>query len=115
MAAEAIDFQTDTTPLRPRWIQLTAAGPAFLLWTFLAGQSLIWCAGAVVLAVLGRTPAYDWRMPYLAVVCPLTLVCAGMIGILFLRAYQGRSLLWWHAGTFSLGVVFFALLGIVGD
>ena len=114
-AVESFDTQINSTPFFPRWIQLVVAGPSLLLWTFLAGLALFWCAGAGVQAFLGRLPTSDWRTPYLAVMCPLTLACAGVTVFPFRNALRGRSRLWWHAGTFGLGFVLFVLLGIVGD
>ena len=45
----------------------------------------------------------------------LVLVCAVATARTLWRAYQGRSLLWWHACTFGVGIVFLGLIGIVGD
>jgi hypothetical protein len=114
-AAEPSETQINAALFCPRWIQLAVAGPSLLLWTFLAVRALIWCAGTGVMALLGRLPTNNWQVPYLAVMCLFTLACSGVTAFSLRDAFQGRSRLWWHAGTFGLGLILFVLLGIVGD
>ena len=105
----------DSYPYRPKSLQLALAAPPALLWLLLAGISAIWWIGLVVNSVLGQLPVSDWRGPYLMAVCAFVLVAAVLDGVLFLRAAQGRSHLWWHAAMFATGLVFVGLMGIVGD
>ena len=116
MKAETLNHQVNIDSFWPRRVQLTAAVPSLLLWILLSGIALLWCVGVAISAISGRlATSGDWRFSYLMVMLLLVLVCSGATARTLWRAYQGRSLLWWHACTFGLGVVFLGLLGIVGD
>lgn len=100
----------------PRRVQLAVAVPSLLLWTLLSGMALLWYVGVAFSAISGGLAATsDWRFPYLMVMLLLVLACSGVTARTLWRAYQGRSLLWWHACSFGLGIVFLGLLGLVGD
>jgi hypothetical protein len=51
----------------------------------------------------------------LMVMLMFVLVCSEVTARTLWRAYQGRSLLWWHACSFGLGIVLLGLIGFVGD
>jgi hypothetical protein len=100
----------------PRRVQLTAAVPSLLLWALLLGITLIWCGGVAVSAISGKLAATDnWRFVYMVVMLMFVLVCSEVTARTLWRAWQGRSLLWWHACSFGLGIVLLGLVGIVGD
>ena len=116
MKAETWKPQVSVDSFWPRQVQLAVAVPSLLLWTLLSGMALLWYVGVAISAISGRLAATDdWRFPYLMVMLLLVLVCSGATARTLWRAYQGRSLLWWHACSFGLGIVFLVLLGIVGD
>ena len=116
MEAETLHPQVNIDSFWPRRIQLAAAVPSLLLWALLSGIALVWYVGMAISAIAGRlATTSDWRFPYLMVMLLLVLVCSGATARTLWRAYQGRSLLWWHACSFGLGIVFLGLIGIVGD
>ena len=108
--------QTNNGRFWPRGVQLATAVPSFLLWTVLSGIALLWYAGVGFRAISGTLNATsDWRFSYLMVMLLLVLIGSAATARTIWKAYEGRSFLWWHVGTFSLGVVFLCLIGIVGD
>ena len=116
LEAETLNPQVNVDSFRLRRVQLAVAVPSLLLWTFLSVKAILWYAGVAISAISGRlATSGDWRFPFLMVVLLLVLVSAGATARTLWRAYQGRSLLWWHACTFGLGIVFLGLIGIVGD
>ena len=116
MGNEALHPQANMDSFWPRRIQLAAAVPSLLVWVLLSGISLLWYAGVAISLISGRLAATDdWRFPYLMIMSLLVLVCTVVMARTLWRACQGRSLLWWHAFSFGLGIVLLGLIGIVGD
>jgi hypothetical protein len=110
--AETLNPQVNIDSFWPRRIQLAAAVPSLLLWALLSGIALLWCVGVAISAISGRlATSGDWRLTYLIGILLLVLVCSGVTARTLWHAYQGRSLLWWHACTFGLGVFFLGLIG----
>jgi hypothetical protein len=106
----------NTISFWPRRVQLVAAVPSLLLWALFLGITLIWCGGVAISAISGRLAATDnWRFIFLMVMLLFVLICSEVTARTLWRAYQGRSLLWWHACSFGLGIVLLGLIGIVGD
>jgi hypothetical protein len=116
MEAETLHPQVNIGSFWPRQVQLAAAIPSLLLWTLLSAIALLWYVGVAINTISGGlTATGDGRFTYLMVMLLLVLVCSGVTARTLLRAYQGRSLLWWHACSFGLGILFLGLIGVVGD
>lgn len=115
MKSESIPSGRNVNLFLSRRVQLVAAVPSLLLWVLLSAMSLLWYGGVAFSAISGTLRTGDWRFPYLMILLPFVLVCAGGTARTLRRAYQGRSLLWWHGCSLGLGVVFLILIGIVGD
>ncbi len=97
-------------------VQRICATPSLLLWTVIGGFSFVWILSVVIQLAFGHlSTGGGWRFPYLVVVCSAAFLCSiGVFRSIWL-AMIGRSRLVWHAYSFGLGIVAFALMGIVGD
>ena len=116
MKEETLHPQVSGDPFWSRQVQPAAAIPSLLVWALLFGLALLWYVGLAINAISGRLVATgDWRFTYLLVMLLLVIVCSGATARTQWLAYQGHSLLWWHACSFALGIVFLSLIGIVGD
>ena len=116
MESEKLPPKASADLFWPRRVQLAAAVPSFLLWSLLSGIALVWYVGVAIGAMSGRLAATsDWRFPYLMFMLLLVFVGSGATVRTQWRACQGRSHLWWHICSFAVGILFFGLIGIVGD
>ncbi len=105
----------DGSPYYSKSFQIACAVPAALIWLLLASLAAFWWIGFGIASALGKTGGGDWRLPYLMVVCALALGMAVFEAALFLRAVRGRSYAWPHIMMLAAGILFFGLMGIVGD